>query len=500
MRTAILASLAATALAVPAPLDLLPRDSRPTIIPGEYVITLKGHKDDVPSFIKSHPTICDKKPGRTYHVDDFRGFSMTLTKEEATELETHPLVHAVEPDMMMRGHAITTESDATWGLSKLSQGTGAATGDYTFDDSAGEGTCAYLVDTGVNVNHPDFEGRAVRGKNFDPVDGTDDDLNGHGTFVAGTIGSKTYGVAKKTKLIAVKACNKSISCRSQDVISGITWAIDDAKTRGCPKGTVINLSLGGWGNWVAVKNAVDTAANNGIFFAVASGNDGKDATDVYPASAPNACTVAASDSNNNFASFSNYGSVIDVFAPGARVTSLNANGGTTMMSGTSMASPHVAGLAAYLLALEGPADPVALCNKIKDRAVKGAVQGVPNGTNNLLVFNGGSASTPASPAPASPSPATPTPSASASADPAPANPAPSNPDQGSSSGGSTSGGSSSGDSGFGGFPSGSWSGGSGSSSGGSSTGGSSSGNISPGDLQWLWSRFMGSQSGAQSGK
>ncbi|KAF4547829.1 Cuticle-degrading protease-like protein 1 [Elsinoe fawcettii] len=399
MRSFLLASLAATTFALPAHLDVLPRDATPTIIPNEYVITLKDHKDDVDSFIKSHSAIAHKEPGRTYHIETFRGFSMNLTPEEVKALEAHPSVLSVESDMLIRGHAITEQQAGNWGLAKLSQGTGSASNSYDFDDTAGEGTCSYVVDTGVAVDHPDFEGRAVFGVNFEPTDGTNEDLGRHGTHAstspnllqcAGTIGSKTYGVAKKTKIIAVKACNQGVTCRYQDIVSGITWATQDSKTRGCPKGSVINLSLGGWGTWVATREAVNAAVANGMFVSVAAGNSYKDASDTYPASAPNACTVAASDSNNNFASFSNFGSVIDVIAPGVQITSLSTDGGTYIMSGTSMAAPYVAGLGAYLLAAEGSADPVALCQKIKDRAVKNAIKNVPSGTNNLLVYNGAS--------------------------------------------------------------------------------------------------------------
>ncbi|KAF2221203.1 peptidase S8/S53 domain-containing protein, partial [Elsinoe ampelina] len=327
------------------------------------------------------------KPGRTYEIESFRGFSMNLTPEEKKSLEEHPSVASVESDMLIKAHAITSVSAGNWGLAKLSQGSGSASNQYKFDGSAGEGTCSYVVDTGVFVDHPDFEGRAVFGVNFEPTDGTDEDLGRHGTHCAGTIGSKTFGVAKKTKIIAVKACNKDITCRYQDIVSGITWATQDSKTRGCPRGTVINLSLGGWGTWVATREAVNAATANGIFVSVAAGNSYKDASDVYPASAPNACTVAASDSSNNFASFSNYGSVIDVIAPGVQITSLGTDGGTYIMSGTSMAAPYIAGLGAYLLGTEGAADPVALCQKIKDRSVKGAIRNVPSGTNNYLAYN-----------------------------------------------------------------------------------------------------------------
>ncbi|PNS16193.1 Subtilisin-like protease [Sphaceloma murrayae] len=376
------------AVAVPFAHDLLPRSAEPSIIPGSYIITLRNHTSSVASFLASHSFLSSRIPDRTYEIDSFRGFSMLLSATEASTLTQHPVIRSVEPDMLIPAHALTTQSSPSWGLPKLSQGPSSPSRTYTYDTSAGAGTCVYVIDTGVAVSHPDFGGRAIFGANFEPTDGSDEDLAGHGTHVAGTIASSTYGVARATKLIAVKACNRRVTCRYQDIVSGLTWATQDSKTRGCDKGTVVNLSLGGWGTWVATKEAVNAAAANGIFVAVAAGNSAKDASDVYPASAPNACTVAASDSDDSFATFSNFGSVIDVIAPGVQIQSLSPSGGTAIMSGTSMASPHIAGLAAYLLGFEGSADPVALCQKIKDRAIKDKVKNVPNGTNNLLAYNG----------------------------------------------------------------------------------------------------------------
>jgi subtilisin family serine protease len=224
-----------------------------------------------------------------------------------------------------------TQTNATWGLGRISHSEkGSST--YLYDPSAGTGTCAYIIDTGIYTAHPEFEGRATFVKNFDLVDGTDDDMFGHGTHVAGTIGSKSYGVAKNAKLFAMKVCNQFGSCELSDVIAAITLTVSDSKTRGCTNGVVINMSLGAPNSeWQSIKDAIKTATDAGVFVAVAAGNDGKDAKDYSPASSPGACVAGASDVNDNIASFSNFGSTLSVFAPGVGVISTyNQGPGSTV--------------------------------------------------------------------------------------------------------------------------------------------------------------------------
>jgi subtilisin family serine protease len=235
-------------------------------------------------------------------------------------------------------------------------------------------------------------------------DGNDADGYGHGTHVAGTIGGVTYGVAKKTKLYAVKVLDNSGSGTYAGVIAGIDYVANDAQTRDCPKGSVANMSLGG-GKSQAVNDAVSflhyptwlehqltflqvaNAIAAGVFFGVAAGNNNADSANFSPASEPSACTVGASDINDVKASFSNYGSLVDVFAPGVGILSAWNNGQTNTISGTSMATPHVVGLAAYLLALESiPTS--GLCERIIELGIKDVVTNLPAGTPNVLAFNG----------------------------------------------------------------------------------------------------------------
>lgn len=189
-----------------------------------------------------------------------------------------------------------------------------------------------MIDTGIYTAHPEFEGRATFLANY-AGDGSNTDGNGHGTHVAGTIGSKTYGVAKKTKLYAVKVLDASGSGTNSGVIAGINFAANDQKTRSCPNGAVGNMSLGG-SKSTAVNSAAANAVTAGLFLAVAAGNDGANAANSSPASEPTVFTVGATDSSDNLASFSNYGSVVDILAPGVSILSTWNNGGTVSFLGT----------------------------------------------------------------------------------------------------------------------------------------------------------------------
>lgn len=234
-------------------------------------------------------------------------------------------------------NALTTQSGATWGITRISHKSRTGSG-YVYDTTAGEGTCAYVIDTGIYTQHSDFGGRATFLANY--ADSSNTDGNGHGTHVAGTIGGTTYGVAKKTKLYAVKVLDASGSGTNSGVISGMNFVATDAKTRSCPKGAVANMSLGG-GKSTAVNQAAAALVSSGVFLAVAAGNSGANAANYSPASEPTVCTVGATTSADAVASYSNYGSVVDVFAPGSSITSTWLSGRTNTISGTSMASPHI---------------------------------------------------------------------------------------------------------------------------------------------------------------
>ncbi|KAF2664033.1 cuticle-degrading protease from Paecilomyces Lilacinus [Microthyrium microscopicum] len=277
-----------------------------------------------------------------------------------------------------------SESGAPWGLGRISHRTkGSST--YLYDDTAGAGTCSYIIDTGIHTSHPEFEGRATFVKNFAGT-ALDDD-NGHGTHVAGTIGSKTYGVAKKTKLYAIKVLDADGSGSWSDVIAGIQLSVTDSKTRSCPKGIVVNMSLGG-DKSQSVNDAVASAVDAGLFYAVAAGNEAADLSTTSPASEPKAFAVGATDNTDAMASFSNYGTTLGVFAPGVDILSTWNDGKTNTISGTSMATPHITGLGAYLLGLSGKLSPSALASKIQSLSTANSVVSITAGTPNRLAFNG----------------------------------------------------------------------------------------------------------------
>ena len=222
-----------------------------------------------------------------------------------------------------------TEENGPWHLGRISHRENL-NHNYDFDDSAGDGTCVYMIDSGIKVDHPEFEGRAEWLHNFTD-DGHDGDGGGHGTWTAGLVASRTYGVAKRARVFALKVFPDSGSASGSAVIAAMNFAVEDSKTRGCPNGYVANMSLGG-GFSQASNDAADAMVRAGIFVAVAAGNDNKDAQDVSPASASLVCTVAATDENDFRAGFSNFGSVVDIWAPGTNLASTDFHNGIVSFS------------------------------------------------------------------------------------------------------------------------------------------------------------------------
>jgi cerevisin len=304
-----------------------------------------------------------------------------------------------------------TEKQAPWGLARISHRDTLGFGTfnkYLYAENAGEGVDAYVIDTGTNVEHVDFEGRAHWGATI-PEGDADEDGNGHGTHCSGTIAGKKYGVAKKANVYAVKVLRSNGSGSMADVLKGVEYAAEqhskqvaaakDGKRKGF-KGSVANMSLGG-GKTSALDAAVNAAVRAGIHFAVAAGNDNADACKYSPAAAELPLTVGASDLNDDRAYFSNYGKCTDIFGPGVSIQStwIGSPYAINTISGTSMASPHLAGLLAYYLSLQPAGDsefavaPITtedLKKSVISVATKGALAGLPDSdTPNLLAWNGG---------------------------------------------------------------------------------------------------------------
>ncbi|KAK2591833.1 Cuticle-degrading protease [Conoideocrella luteorostrata] len=375
---AVLAAPAVEKRAEPAPL-LTPRGV--DVVSDKYIVKFKDGIARIA--VDESMNILEAKADFVYETA-FKGFAGRLTPAELKSLRSHPDVDYVEKDAMMHINAIVEQSGAPWGLGRISHRAKGST-TYRYDNSAGAGTCAYIIDTGIEASHPEFEGRAKFLKSF--INGQNTDGNGHGTHCSGTIGSKSYGVAKKAKLYGVKVLDNSGSGSYSAIIAGMDYVAKDFKSRGCTKGAIASMSLGG-GYAASVNQAAASLVRSGVFLAVAAGNDNRDAQNTSPASETTACTVGATDRNDNRSVFSNYGRVVDIFAPGTDVLSTWIGGTTRTISGTSMATPHIAGLAAYLSALEGSSNPAALCSRIQSLSTKNVLKGIPSGTVNYLAYNG----------------------------------------------------------------------------------------------------------------
>ena len=340
-------------------------------VEGEYIVVMEN---DVAISSEYDADVVDR-------FDSINGYLAEMSAEEAAEVAADDSVAFVEQNRTV-SVADVQDNPPSWGLDRVDQL------DLPLDDSYeylgdGSGVTAYIVDTGILASHEDFTGRV--GEGYDFVDGDSDptDCNGHGTHVAGTIGGSTYGLAKEATLVGVRVLDCAGSGSFAGVIEGIDWVAENASGP-----SVANMSLGG-GYSEAVNAAVDSAVSAGVTFAVAAGNETQDACNVSPASTESAITVAATDPDDARAYFSNYGTCVDVFAPGTDITSawIDGDDATNTISGTSMASPHVAGAAAVHLSLNPDASTDEVADWVTGNAGADKVTDV-QGSPNLLLHTG----------------------------------------------------------------------------------------------------------------
>ncbi|KAL4797530.1 peptidase S8/S53 domain-containing protein [Aspergillus venezuelensis] len=332
------------------------------------------------------------------------GYSGHFHEDTIEEIRNHPDVEYIERNSEVHTMEDTSvEKNAPWGLARISHRDRLSFGTfskYLYASEGGEGVDVYTIDTGINIEHDDFEGRATWGKTI-PSGDADEDGNGHGTHCSGTIAGSKYGVAKKANLFAVKVLRSSGSGTMADVVQGVEWAVESHLKRtkkGSAKGSVANMSLGG-GKSKTLEDAVNAGVEAGLHFAVAAGNDNADACSYSPAAAEKAVTVGASTLADERAYFSNYGKCTDIFAPGLNILStwIGSKKAVNTISGTSMASPHIAGLLAYFVSLQPSKDsafavdftPEKLKKDIISIATQGALTDIPSDTPNFLAWNGG---------------------------------------------------------------------------------------------------------------
>ncbi len=366
-----------------APLDM----ARTGGIAGQYIVVLKGALPSKPTERSEKEAKAEDasvalsvkaKPLFEYDAD-LKGFAADLTRVQLFELRHSPEVKYVDQDERVRETA--TQTAAPWDLDRIDQSSLPLNGTYNYS-SEGAGVTVYIIDSGIYTANADFGSRASFGVNT--VDRDNRDCNGHGTHVAGTVGGTTYGVAKLAKLVGVKALN----CAGSGTMAGIVAAVNWVTANHVADKSVANMSLGG-GKTEATNQAVNEMIASGVFVSVAAGNNNQSACNFSPASAPAAFTVAASDDQDRKATFSNHGPCVDAYAPGVAIPSawIGSPTATNTISGTSMASPIVAGIAALYLSGH-TSTPAATSTWIADHATTGVVNGNAANTVNRLVDKG----------------------------------------------------------------------------------------------------------------
>ncbi len=352
------------------------------IIKNQYIVILNK---DVGSSNEFAQGIAKQHGGRVLQTYDavLKGFAIYLPDVAGTAfdeaMKKNPKVVSVENDTIMKIDA-TTQSNPDWGLDRIDQKNLPLDSAYSYSQT-GSGTTAYIVDTGILSTHQQFSGRVLSGYTAISDGNGTSDCHGHGTHVAGTVGGSTYGVAKNVSLVPIRILGCDGSGASSNVIAGLDWILKNGK-----KPAVVNMSLGGEAN-ASLDSAVENLFNNGYVMVVAAGNSNTDACSTSPARVSKAITVAATDSTDTRASYSNYGSCVDIFAPGSQINSswIGSNTATKVLNGTSMATPHVVGVVAEMLQSTPTTTPQTISTNLLNQASSNVVKN-PSGSPNRLLY------------------------------------------------------------------------------------------------------------------
>ncbi len=378
------------------PQPVLYQDS-PTAIPGQYIVVFNKGTDNLTE--TSIASTVESMGGTIQFTYDtaLEGFAATMPEEALKAIQQDPNIAFIEADQVVS--IDDTQTNATWGLDRIDQRDLPLSTTYTYNQT-GAGVTAYIIDTGIRQTHNQFGGRALHGYTAISDGNGSNDCNGHGTHVAGTVGGSTYGVAKQVTLYAVRVLNCSGSGSNSGVIAGVNW-VTSHHTGSNP--AVANMSLGG-GASSALDTAVNNSINDGVTYAVAAGNSNANACNYSPARVAAAITVGSTTSSDARSSFSNYGTCLDIFAPGSSITSAwhTSNTATNTISGTSMASPHVAGAAALYLQTNPGASPSTVRNNIVNNATSGRLSSIGSGSPNLLLYTLTGGNPPPNPTPTPP--------------------------------------------------------------------------------------------------
>ncbi|GIJ20290.1 S8 family peptidase [Micromonospora lutea] len=384
--TAAAVSAASTTAAVAAPTGEIRGASASNAVSGSYLVVLSTDAVGAAGSSKARSAVPDRASALVKRyggsVSDtysaaLTGFAAKMTAKQAARLAANPAVAYVEQDQVVTIQA--TQTNATWGLDRIDQRNRPLNGTFTYPNTASN-VRAYIIDTGIRTSHSQFGGRATWGTNT--VDSNNTDCNGHGTHVAGTVGGSTHGVAKGVRLVAVKVLNCSGGGTTTSVVNGVNWV-----TANAVKPAVANMSLGG-GASTSIDNAVRNSIASGVTYAVAAGNSNANACNYSPARTTTAITVGSTTNTDARSSFSNYGSCVHIFAPGSSITSTwhTSNSATNTISGTSMASPHVAGAAALVLGANPSYSPAQVKSYLVNNATTGVVTSPGSGSPNRLLF------------------------------------------------------------------------------------------------------------------